>query len=157
MPAEEIKFSRELMKKIILISSLLLVGCNRQMTDAGYHDCNDAIHEYKLNVLLGKNKGIRDSLTLKASNASLYVFPNGKFSVSYTLRGFKQITPNVPYQLNDNLMTGIDTKEEVITDPSTNKEWIRQRVTEITVNYENTQGQTKEISSVLLNRFGEQL
>lgn len=122
------------MRKLVLISMLLLMGCNRQMTDSGYHYCYDGVHEYDLKVLLGKNKGARDNGVSKIANAYLYVFPNSKFSIEYKLNGFNQGTPNVEYELKGDLMTGSNVEEQVVTDPITKRDWVRKRILNITVN-----------------------
>jgi uncharacterized protein YcnI len=145
--------SRQQPTSIILIGSLILltailVGCNRQMADAGYHSCNDATSEYTLKVLSGKNKGAVESITLKAKDALVYVYPNNKLEVSYKVRDMK-VAYKVEYTLDGNLMVGSSSSTETKTDPTTSKEWTLQRDIKILLN--NKTGELKK--SILENHL----
>ena len=121
------------MIKILLMCLIALTGCSQKISETGKHYCSNGVLNYRLEVLAGKNKGTGDSANSLATDVSLEVQNDGHFTMYYKVNGLPQSMPSIQYKTNGTKLSGSDSEEEVVTDPSTNKKWIRQRNYELTV------------------------
>ena len=121
------------MRKIVLVCLIALAGCSQKISEPGKYYCHNGLVDYRLEVFSGKNKGTGDSASSEASDVNLEVQNDGHFTMYYKVNGLPQSMPSIPYQAIGTKLYGSDSEEEVVTDPSTNKKWIRQRNYELNV------------------------
>jgi hypothetical protein len=116
----------------ILLILITLSGCTK-VSDIGVHHCQDGKLDYNLKMYSGEHKGYRDSSSSTSTDVILEVKKNNLLGIHFKVNGFNQSYDDRPYESTTTLMEVSYPFEETITDPSTNKKWISDRLESITV------------------------